>query len=168
MVLVRNMKMKKTTLILLSMFIFNISLHANGPLVMKGFHQDIKFDVACKIMSTFKNNSGDFISNKKEKKCGFGRNGSISYSQIIGRKDSNKVDMIVISSNDIDYLFEAKGLNGRKFSKVFLNKYDWIDCYKTYGTYTQESTKYNWKLSIDKKKRMKITFFKKNKNEGQK
>ena len=168
MVSARNMKMKMTALTLLTIFTFGISLHANGPLVMKGFHQDIKFDAACKLMSTFKNNSGDFISNKKEKKCGFGRNGSISYSQIIGQKDSNRVDMIIISSNDIDYLFEAKGLNGRKFSKVFLNKYNWIDSYKTYGTYTQESTKYNWKLSIDKKKWMKITFFNKNKNEGKK
>jgi len=38
----------------------------------------------------------------------------------------------------------------------------------TIFTFTQESTKYNWKLSIDKKKWMKITFFNKNKNEGKK
>ena len=160
--------MKTTALILLTMFTFGISLHANGPLVMKGFHHDIKFDAACKIMSTFKSSHDNFIFDKREKKCGFGKNGSILYSQISGQKDSNRVNVIVISPNDIDYLFEAKGLNGRKFSKVFLNRYDWIDGYKTYGTYTQESTKYNWKLSIDKKKWMKITFFNKNKKEGKK
>ena len=160
--------MKITALVLLSILAFGISLHASGPLLMKGFHHDIKFDAACKIMSTFKSNRGDFISSKKEKKCGFGKNGLISHSQISGQKDSNGVATIVISPADIDYLFEAKGLNGRKFSKIFLNTYNWIDRYKTYGTYTQESTKYNWKISIDKRKWMKITFLHNNKSEGQK
>lgn len=154
--------MKKIALILLTTLTLGINLHANGPLLMKGFHHDIPFDQACKIMSTFKSDRGDFISSTKEKKCGFGRNGLISYPHIIGSSTSDKVDTIVLSPDVVDSLFEAKALDSRKFSKVFLNRYNWIDSYQPTRKYHQESQEHGWKISINRKKWIKITFFKEN------
>ncbi len=159
------MKIKNISLIIL---ISSIHIQASGPLLMKGFHHDIPFDRACKIMSTFKSERGNFIpSNKKEKKCGFGRNGLISYPYITGSKDSDKVDMIVLSPDVVNHLFEAETLNSNKFSKAFLRNYDWIDTYQPTRKYHQESMEYGWKLSINRKKWMKITFFDTNTNNDQ-
>ncbi len=149
--------MKKIVPILLTTFTINI--YANGPLMMKGFHHDIPFDKACKIMSTFKSERGDFISSKKHKKCGFGRNGFISYPYIMGSKKSNDVEMIVLSPDVVDNLFQAETMNGAKFSKAFLDRYNWINGFRTTGTYRQESLEYGWKLSINRKKWIKINFF---------
>ncbi len=154
--------MKRTVFIFLLTFIWLTNLHANGPLMMKGFHHDIPFDKACKIMSSFKSDRGDFISSKKHKKCGFGRNGFISYPYIIGSKNSNDVEMIVLSPDVVNNLFQAETMKGAKFSKAFLNRYDWIDTFRTTGTYRQESLEHGWKLSISRKKWIEIIFFKRN------
>ncbi len=154
--------MKRTALILLLTFTGITNLHANGPLMMKGFHHDIPFDDACKIMSTFKSDRGDFIFDKKQKKCGFGRNGLISYPHITGSSTSDKVDIIMLSPDVVDDLFESKTLNGSKFSKLFLSQYNWINKYQPIRKYRQESQEHGWKISINRKKWIKITFFKEN------
>ena len=127
--------------------------------MVKGFHHDISFDSACKIMSNFKSDRGNFIYSKKYKKCGFGRNGLISYPHIIGSKNSNKVEMIVLSPEVVNNLFQAETMRARKFSKACLGRYNWINEYRTTGTYRQESLEYGWKLSINRKKWIKINFF---------
>ena len=154
--------MKKAVLSLVVMFVCTVSIYADGPLMMKGFHHDISFDEACKILSGFKSERGDFIYDKKQKKCGFGRNNFITYPYIEESTTSNKIDTIVLSPDVVDYLFNTKTLNGRKFSRIFLRKYSWIDKFNIARKYQQTSLRYGWKLSIDKKKWMKITFFKEN------
>ena len=151
--------MKKIILIVLTVFTFVTIVNANGPLRMKGFHHDIPFDEACKIMSTFKSDRGDFISSTKYNKCGFGRNGLISYPHIIGSKNSNRVEKIILSPDVVNNLFHAETIKSAKFSRVFLNRYNWIDEFRTRGTYRQESLEYGWKLSINRKKWIEITFF---------
>ncbi len=151
--------MQRIIFTLLTVLTFGTHIYANGPLLMKGFHHDIPFDSACKIMSTFKSDRGDFIFNEKEKKCGFGRNGLISYPHITGSKNSNTVDMIVLSPDVVDDLFGADTLNSKKFSKVFLKQYAWINAYQPTRKYRQESQEHGWKLSINRKKWIKIVFF---------
>jgi hypothetical protein len=153
--------MKKIRLTVLAFLMSVTIVNADGPLMMKGFHHDISFDEACKIMSTFKTDRGDFLSSKKHKKCGFGRNGLISYPHITGSKNSNNVEMIVLSPDVVNDLFGAESLNGVKFSQVFLTRYNWIDEFSTTRKYRQESLEHGWKLSINKKKWMKIKFFEK-------
>ena len=137
---------------------FGTIVSAEGALMMKGIHHDIPFEAACKIMSTFKTNRGEFILNKKRKKCGFGRNGLISYPHITGRRKSDHVEKIVLSPEVVDDLFNTETLNITAFSQVFLNRYNWIDAFRTTRIYRQESKKYGWKLSINRKKWIRITF----------
>ncbi len=151
--------MKKISLTVVAFFMFVTIINADGPLMMKGFHHDIPFDEACKIMSTFESDRGDFISDKKQKKCGFGRNGFISSPHIIGSKSSNDVVIILLSPDVVNNLFEAEDLNSAKFSEAFLNRYTWIDEFSTTRKYHQESLEYGWKLSINRKKWIKISFF---------
>lgn len=153
--------MKKIGLAVVAFFTFVTIINADGPLMMKGFHHDIPFYKACEIMSTFKSDRGYFLSSKKHKKCGFGRNGLISYPHIIGSKNSNDVEMIVLSPDVVNDLFGAEALNGTKFSGAFLNRYNWIDKFRPTGKYHQESLEHGWKLSISKKKWIKINFFEK-------
>ncbi|BAF71570.1 hypothetical protein [Sulfurovum sp. NBC37-1] len=155
--------MKKAVLSLFVVFIWTINVYADGPLMMKGFHHDIPFDKACEILSEFKSERGDFIYDEKQKKCGFGRNNLITYPYIKENITSKKIDTIVLSPDVVDYLFDAKSLNVRKFCRIFLKKYSWIDKFNMARKYQQTSPQYGWKLSIDKKKWMKITFFKENK-----
>lgn len=140
--------MKNIILTIFVSFSFATISNADGPLRMKGFHHDIPFDEACKIMSTFNTDRGNFISNKKHKKCGFVRNGLISYPHIIGSKNSNNVEMIVLSPEVVNDLFEAKTLNSAKFSRAFLNRYNWIDEFRSTRKYHQENLEHGWKLSI--------------------
>jgi hypothetical protein len=151
--------MQKIRLAILVFFTFVTSVNADGPLLMKGFHHDIPFDKACKTMSTFKSDRGDFITSKKHKKCGFGRNGLISYPHIIGSKSSNNVEKIILSPDVVNNLFQAETIKSAKFSRVFLNRYNWINEFRTTGTYRQESLEHGWKLSINRKKWIEITFF---------
>ena len=151
--------MKKIRLTVLAFLTFVTIVNADGPLMMKGYHRDISFDEACKIMSSFKSDRGNFIFSKKHKKCGFGRNGLISYPHITGRENSNDVEMIVLSPDVVNNLFQSETMKGAKFSQAFLNRYNWIDEFRTTGTYRQESLEYGWKLSINRKKWIKITFF---------
>ena len=151
--------MKKTVLTIISTLTFITIANANSDLRMKGFHHDMPFDEACKIMSTFETDRGDFLISKKEKKCGFGRNEFISYPYITGRENSNNVEMIVLSPDVVNNLFDAKKLKVNKFSKLFLDRYNWIDTYRTTGTYRQESLEHGWKLSISRKKWLEIKFF---------
>ncbi len=54
-------------------------------------------------------------------------------------------------------------MRSAKFSKAFLDRYNWIDEFRTSGIYRQENLEYGWKLSINKKKWIKINFLKRSK-----
>ena len=151
--------MKKTILSIFAIFMVITIVNADGPLRMKGFHHNMPFAEACKIMSTFKSDRGDFLTGKRDKKCGFGRNGLISYPHITRSKNSNNVEMIVLSPDVVNDLFEAETQDVTTFSQVFLNRYNWINEFRTTRIYRQESFEYGWKLSINRKKWIKITFF---------
>jgi len=152
--------MGKVIKVMVVSLIFITVIYADGPLRMKGFHHEIPFDKACKIMSTFKTDRGDFILNKIDKKCGFGRNGFISSPYITGNTDTNDVESIVLSPEVVDDLFNAKRQNIDQFANKFLNRYKWIDSFRTTRTYRKECQEHGWKLMINRKKWIKIVFYK--------
>ncbi len=141
------------------LFVFGSSyIYANGPLQMKGFHRDLPLEEACRIMSSFKSERGSFIFNEEQKKCGFGRNGFISYPCIIGKKNSQKVESIILSPDVVNGLYDAEKMNTKTFARSFAKKYRWIDTFSTKGIYRQKSEKYGWSLTINKRKWIKIDF----------
>lgn len=150
---------KNLLLFLLFIHISTLVTYADGALQMKGFHHDIPLKEACHIMSSFKSERGDFIFKPKEKKCGFGRHGFITYPCITGKKDNSMVDSIILSPDVVNTLFNAKEKKTKIFVKSFLHQYHWINKFRTKGIYRQKSTKYGWSLSINQKKWIKISFF---------
>jgi len=158
--------MMKRILLLLSITI--LQLQADGALQMKGFHHDLPFEDACHIMSTFKSERGNFIFKPKQKKCGFGRHGFITYPCIIGKKDTAMVDRIILSPDVVNTLFDAEKLKANAFIRSFCNTYHWTNRFHTARTYHQESKKFGWSLTINKKKWIKISFFEKTEREKEK
>jgi len=164
---------KNILLFLSFILISTLVTHADEALRMKGFHHDLPMKEACHIMSSFKSERGDFIFKQKEKKCGFGRHGFITYPCIIGKKDNAMVDSIILSPDVVDTLFNAKNKKAKIFVQSFLHKYHWINTFRTKGIYRQKSEKYGWSLTINQKKWIKISFFertgvKKEKNKSEK
>jgi len=151
----------KKVFFLFSFLLLVTHVYADGPLQMKGFHHDLPLEEACLMMSTFKSKRGSFLFKKEQKKCGFGRNGFITYPCITGDKDTDMVSSIILSPDVVNTLFEAEKLNTNTFAKSFLQKYHWIDTFRTTGIYRQESKKYGWSLIINKRKWIKINFFSK-------
>ena len=151
----------KNILIFYSFLLLSTYTHADGPLQMKGFHHDLSLEKACLMMSTFKSERGDFLFKREQQKCGFGRNGFITYPCITGDKNTGMIDSIILSPDVVNRLFEAEKLNANTFAKSFLHTYNWIDTFRTRGIYRQESKKYGWSLIINKRKWIKIHFFSK-------
>jgi hypothetical protein len=149
----------KRTLLLLCVTVLQLS--ADGALQMKGFHHDLPLEDACHIMSTFKSERGNFIFKPKQKKCGFGRHGFITYPCIIGKKDTAMVDSIILSPDVVNTLFDAEKMKANVFIRSFCHKYHWVNTFYSTGTYRQESKKFGWTLTINKKKWIKISFFEK-------
>ena len=138
-----------------------ISLLADAPLHLKGFHHDIPFQSACLIMSSFKTQRGEFIMDEKHNKCGFGRNGFIAQPYILGDKNGH-VKLIRLSPDAVDYLFGTHDKDAIAFLKDFVKTYDWIDDNDTtmkYSRYKHIDKKNGWELIINKRKWMDIKFF---------
>jgi hypothetical protein len=148
------------------MIMGTISIFGDGNLKLKGFHHDIPFESACKILSSFKTQRGNFIIDKKHHKCGFGRNGFIAQPYIVADENGN-IKHIKLSPDTVDYLFNVENKPATALIDKLILDYKWLDddnAKMVYSRYKHIDQKDGWEIIINKKKWMDIKFFPKSNN----